>query len=666
MTPPLNIPWYSLYGAAVNAAWLAAIIRRHAEAVTASARASAVAREEEQRREAQRFVTVDLTAESEPDDCSDDDDSVATDADYADHLASAARRVFGIPSLRPKQRDAVDAILFGDDSDGKLLVVDRTGGGKSLILQLTAVAVAGVTIVIVPLLSLTANQMARISRASSKHMSITAIHLDETSWDDVEGKVIPKLESLPPDTSESLFLLCSPQYIATNKIFRDALLACNKRGLLRLVAIDEAHLFAMHGRSFRESIRVLAEVFFHPLFATDASTRPLFLAMTATMTARLLSDFSKLTHVDWSLQRHQLWSTPFEFRQRYITMDLHVTGDVKNTGLSPIVQLLKKDRDVRACVFVNFRHEATKWTQVLENLLSDELLSTAVLNVNGDMDKHEKFAFIRLFVAAIRKGKFNPRVLVATAAANTGIDAPQLVWVLRVGIPRCLITLIQERGRNAREAGLRGMFVILTDWSMFVFLLLSVLATPNSSDGDEIHDHFFVNSMITSQSPEKRRQRAEVETEQDAAVPKKPLNAGEKRQNRRNALDDLLDTLNLLFLPELGCVHLRCEWILHSKKNTPLPAWYMRDHEPCGDSCYVCNKSYEKYILPIVYEGAQEFLGSSHFATYLREKKLTYEEPDAICDSLWGSEDWRKRVFGKKVVAKYNVFAFFSSWQHCD
>ena len=92
------------------------------------------------------------------------------------------------------------------------------------------------------------------------------------------------------------------------------MLACNKRGMLRLVAIDEAHLFAMHGRSFRESICVLAEVFFHPLFATDAVTRPLFLAMTAMMTARLLSDFSKLTHVDWSLERHQLWSTPSEFK----------------------------------------------------------------------------------------------------------------------------------------------------------------------------------------------------------------------------------------------------------------------------------------------------------------------------------------------------------------
>ena len=247
-------------------------------------------------------------------------------------------------------------------------------------------------------------------------------------------------------------------------------------------------------------------------------------------------------------------------------MDLHVTGDVKNAGLAPIVKLLKNDREVRACVFVNFRHEATKWTQALESLLSDELLRTAVLNVNGDMDKHEKFAFIRLFVATIRKGKFNPRVLVATAAANTGIDAPQLVWVLRVGIPRCLITLIRERGRNAREAGLEGMFVILTDWAMFVYLLLSVLQTPDSGDGDEIHDHFFVNSMITSQTPEKRRQRKELDEEEQASTPKKPLSAGDKRQNRRNALEDILDTLHLLFLPEQGCVHLRCEWILHSKK----------------------------------------------------------------------------------------------------
>ena len=366
MTPPLNIPWYSLYGAAVSATWIAAIIRRHAEAVAASARAAEASREAERRRDAHRFVTVDLTDDPDDDGSSSSDDSVDSDADYEDHLASAARRVFGIPSLRPKQREAVNTILFGAESGGKLLVVDRTGGGKSLILQLTAVAVAGVTLVIVPLLSLTANQMARISRASSRRMSINAIHLDETSWEDVESKVIPKMESIQPDTSSSLFLLCSPQYIAANKKFCDAFLACNERGLLRLVAIDEAHLFSMHGRSFRESIRVLAEVFFRPLFGADRSSEPLFLAMTATMTARLLADFSPLTYVNWALERHQLLSTPTEFQQRYIKMDLHVTGDVKNAGLVPVVKVLKDNRDSRACIFVNFRHEASKWTQELE------------------------------------------------------------------------------------------------------------------------------------------------------------------------------------------------------------------------------------------------------------------------------------------------------------
>ena len=660
MTPPLNLPWYSIYGAAVSASWLAAIVRRHAEAVAASARASDSLRAAERRREAQRFVTIDLTTEEDNSNSGDDDDeeSVSSDAAFGDHLASAARRVFRIPSLRPKQLEAVQDILYKEETDGKLLVVDRTGGGKSLILQLTAVAVAGVTIVIVPLLSLTANQMARVSRASSKRMTVTAIHLDETSWEDVCNEVIPKMEALPEDTSSSLFLLCSPQYIAEKQIFRDALLSCNDRGLLRLVAIDEAHLFAMHGRSFREAIRVLADVFFFALFATERRFRPLFLAMTATMTERLLADFARLTHVDWTREQHQLWSSPAQFRQRYIDMDLHVTGDIKNAGLIPVVELMKQDRDARACVFVNFRHEACRVTQDLETLLSAELLRTAVLQVHGEMDKHEKFAFIRLFVAAIHKGKFNPRVLVATAAANTGIDAPRLLRVLRVGIPRCLVTLIQERGRNAREAGLTGMFVVITDWSMFVFLLLSILINPSPSDTEEIHDHFFANSMIKSQTPKRHRNNAQETSTPGCPSVKKPLTTAEKRQNRRNALDDLVDTINLLFLPHQGCIHLRCEWILHSKKNTEMPRWYTRDNERCRSNCYVCKGTYEKYILPIVFTGAKDFLASSHFAKFLA-KPLSYDEPDHVCDSLWGNEDWRKQVFGKKTVAKYNVHAFF-------
>ena len=97
-----------------------------------------------------------------------------------------ADRVFRVESLRPKQHEAVEALVFGDELNGKLIVVDRTGGGKSLILQMAGISVAGVTLVIVPLLSLTANQMARITRARTNDMDIHAFHLDESSIDDVK------------------------------------------------------------------------------------------------------------------------------------------------------------------------------------------------------------------------------------------------------------------------------------------------------------------------------------------------------------------------------------------------------------------------------------------------------------------------------------------------
>ena len=71
-------------------------------------------------------------------------------------------------------------------------------------------------------------------------------------------------------------------------------------------------------------------------------------------------------------------------------MDLQVGADVKNSGLVEVVNVLKTTPRARACVFVNFRSKAEKWTGVLEGLLSDELMRTPVLQINGDMDKSEK------------------------------------------------------------------------------------------------------------------------------------------------------------------------------------------------------------------------------------------------------------------------------------
>ena len=115
-----------------------------------------------------------------------------------------------------------------------------------------------------------------------------------------------------------MLLLCSPQFIIEHPAFKDALIRAYVRRLLQMVTLDETHLYAQHGRSFRTSIRILQRVFFAIIFAAGVDYTPLLLAMTATMPQTLLQSLSDLTHIDFTNKRHQLWSTPNDFKQRYI------------------------------------------------------------------------------------------------------------------------------------------------------------------------------------------------------------------------------------------------------------------------------------------------------------------------------------------------------------
>ena len=151
-----------------------------------------------------------------------------------------------------------------------------------------------------------------------------AVHLDEVPDDLVPALLVPKFRRMEPDSSDTLVLVCSPQYLAKRGWFRAELLRCNARGILCLVGVDEAHIHAMHGRSFRDPIRVLRDTFFLVLYGPGAAKSPLFLAMTATMIGNLLALFSALVSVVCFSPTHQLWSTADEFQQRNVSIELRV------------------------------------------------------------------------------------------------------------------------------------------------------------------------------------------------------------------------------------------------------------------------------------------------------------------------------------------------------
>lgn len=390
MAPPTAHPlWSKIRSVTTNVKELTASTIRYAVEYGEVALAHRAAIQQQQQREVFRFEEVgnDAAAPHAHDYLS-DDSSVDSADSFTKHLGRGAGHVFNTRSIHPKQGEAVNRIVLDPTSGGKLIVIERTGGGKSLMLYLTAICVGGISLVIIPLLSLTANQMEKIRRAAQTHGAVYAFHLDEESKHDVKQKVIPKMDSFDYNSSTSMLILCSPQYISENIDFRNALLRARDREVLRLIAIDEAHIYAMHGRSFRESVRILGRDFFSKLYRGVKPYYPLCMPMTATMPNSLLSTLSDLTHIDWTKPCHQMRSSPEEFRQRYIDMDLHVQADVGALGISSLLELLENDDQMHACLFVNFKSECSKWAAAIESKLADNLMDVDVIQINGDQDKH--------------------------------------------------------------------------------------------------------------------------------------------------------------------------------------------------------------------------------------------------------------------------------------
>ena len=74
-------------------------------------------------------------------------------------LHTQNRMLFGKKSFRPMQREAINAIM---DNQSHVFVIMATGGGKSLIFQLAASLGDGVSVVIMPLVSLIHDQIAQM------------------------------------------------------------------------------------------------------------------------------------------------------------------------------------------------------------------------------------------------------------------------------------------------------------------------------------------------------------------------------------------------------------------------------------------------------------------------------------------------------------------------
>ena len=118
----------------------------------------------------------------------------------------AVRDAVGGADPYPWQVEATAHILammspkVPDSDPGIVMMVQATGGGKSAVRDAIGLVAGGVILTIVPLLSLGADQTAKLkAKRESNGLPINVFHLDEYQGSKSNGDLLTYIHSLPED-----------------------------------------------------------------------------------------------------------------------------------------------------------------------------------------------------------------------------------------------------------------------------------------------------------------------------------------------------------------------------------------------------------------------------------------------------------------------------------
>ncbi len=319
-----------------------------------------------------------------------------------------ARRVlsqrFGHKDFQKGQWEPINAVLEGRDA----LVVMPTGSGKSIIYQLPALMLPGLTVVVSPLIALMKDQQDKLAAHGVDALAMHS-HLKDSEARDLADRV-------SDGGGEILYL--TPERFKDRDFF-DRLLSRT----VSLFVFDEAHCVSLWGHDFRPDYLTLGSV-------VKRLGRPPILALTATATAEVRDDIARqlgMTDPKITVTGFARPNLRFEVRRT-------VNQASKDAALDT---LLRESPGV-GVIYVATIREA-------ERLFEHFSQSFPVGLYHGKMTAAERKETQDRFMADEFKA------IIATNAFGLGIDKQDLRFVIHYHFPGSVESYYQEAGRAGRD-----------------------------------------------------------------------------------------------------------------------------------------------------------------------------------------------------------------------
>ena len=313
-------------------------------------------------------------------------------------------------SFRDGQEEAIQQIT---DGDHRLLVVQKTGWGKSFVYfistKILREAGCGPALLVSPLLALMRNQIAAAERMGVRAATINSDNI--AKWTEVEAKI---------KQNEIDILLISPERLA-NERFRAEILG----GLslhVSLVVVDEAHCISDWGHDFRPHYRLLER------FIRNMPSNIKLLATTATANNRVVEDLENVLGPNLRISR----------------------GDLNRPSLT--LQTIRLESKAERLAWLSHQLAALAGHGIIYTLTVRDANQVANwLNSQGfDVEAYtgESGSCRPELEQALSENRI--KALVATTALGMGYDKPDLSFVIHYQKPSSVVAYYQQVGRAGR------------------------------------------------------------------------------------------------------------------------------------------------------------------------------------------------------------------------